>query len=217
MDVDPEVPVREQPETSPRPREDSYHSVRSDLREQRMNSLEQELHGVRQTLNNFIAMYERPPKESSKGDELHGSGYARTPRTYESMRSQPYVAPTFKTPPPSKAQPIQFGVTESKAAPQSREEIPEAGEQPKPEKAATLSPAYQNPEAGIWEQNYLSKALQQMKDSEIAKLRFLPGGNRPFEFEKWLSLISTTLNGMHPEIGSYWKQVVDSSTEAYQK
>ena len=33
MDVDPDVPVREQPETDPRPREDSYHSARSNLRE----------------------------------------------------------------------------------------------------------------------------------------------------------------------------------------
>ena len=38
MDVDPEVPVREQPETSPRPRADSAqncHSVRSELREEK--------------------------------------------------------------------------------------------------------------------------------------------------------------------------------------
>ena len=45
MDVDPEVPVREQPETLPRPREDSYHSVRSNLKEERVNSLEQQLVG----------------------------------------------------------------------------------------------------------------------------------------------------------------------------
>ena len=150
-------------------------------------------------------MQEHPPKEVSKGDELYGSSYARTPRTYENVRPQPYLGTTSKTAPPTKA------------APQPREHIPEAAEPPKQEKAATRSPAYQNPEAGIWEQNYLSKALQQMKDSEIAKLRFVSGGNRPFEFEKWLSLITTTLNGMHPEIGSYWKQVVDSATEAYQK
>ena len=56
VDVDPEVPVREQPETFPRPREDSYHSVRSDLREERMNSLEQELRGIRETLNTFFTM-----------------------------------------------------------------------------------------------------------------------------------------------------------------
>ena len=56
-----------------------------------------------------------------------------------------------------------------------------------------------------------------MKDREIAKLRFSSGSNRPYEFEKWLNLVSTTLNGMHPEIGGYGEQVVDSSTEAYQK
>merc|ERR1711888_328095 len=105
----------------------------------------------------------------------------------------------------------------TKAVPQPREVIPETAESPKREKAATLSPAYQNPEASTWEQSYLSEALQQMKDSEIAKLRFVSGGNRPFEFEKWLHLITTTLNGMHPEIGSYRKQVVDSSIEAHQR
>ena len=49
MDVDPEVPVREQPETFPRPRADSAqscHSVRSELREERMNSLEHEVRGL---------------------------------------------------------------------------------------------------------------------------------------------------------------------------
>ena len=34
------------------------------------------------------------------------------------------------------------------------------------------SPAYYEADKDIWEQAYLSKVLQQMKDSEIAKLRF---------------------------------------------
>ena len=66
-------------------------------------------------------MQERPQKESSKGDDLQGVGYARTPRAQESSRSQPYVPPTYKTPPPSKATPIQVGVTASTADPQPKE------------------------------------------------------------------------------------------------
>ena len=34
-----------------------------------------------------------------------------------------------------------------------------------------LSPAYLKPDEGNWDQPYLSKVLQQMKDSEIAKLK----------------------------------------------
>ena len=33
-------------------------------------------------------------------------------------------------------------------------------------------PGYSNPDENIWDQAYLSKALQQMKDSEISKLKF---------------------------------------------
>ena len=33
-------------------------------------------------------------------------------------------------------------------------------------------PGYSNADESIWDQAYLSKALQQMKDSEIAKLKF---------------------------------------------
>ena len=166
MDVDPDIPVRKQPAIYSRSREDSYHSARSNLREERMTSLEQQLHGFQQAINNLIAMQERPSKESSKGDDLQGVGYARTPRAQESSRSQPYVPPTYKTPPPSKAPPVQVGVGASTGDPQPKEKTPEAAERPKVYRAATISPAYQNPEAGIWEQNYLSKALPQMKDSE---------------------------------------------------
>ena len=49
-----------------------------------------------------------------------------------------------------------------------------------------LSPAYLKPDEGIWDQPYLSKALQQMKDSEVAKLRLSPDCNKPLEYEKWI-------------------------------
>ena len=71
-----------------------------------------------------------------------------------------------------------------------------------------LSPAYLNPEEGIWEHNYLSKALQQMKDSEIAKFKFPPNSNKPLEYEKWVTLVTTTMKGLHPEIGNYWERAI---------
>ena len=79
------------------------------------------------------------------------------------------------------------------------------------------SPAYQNPEERIWEQSYLSKALQNMKDSEIPKLKLLSTSDRPQECEKWLHLISTTMKGLHPEIGNYWLRVCESAEQVYQR
>ena len=121
MDVDPDIPLGEQPETYSRSREDSYHSARSNLREQRMNSLEQQLLGFQDAINNLIAMQGHPPKESPKGDDLQDAGYAPAPRAQESSRSQPYVPPTSKTPPPSKAPPVQVGVGASTGDPQPKE------------------------------------------------------------------------------------------------
>ena len=70
-----------------------------------------------------------------------------------------------------------------------------------------LSPAYQTPDEGIWEQTYLSKALQQMKDSEIAKLKFPPNSST-LEYEKWVTIVTTTMKGLHPEIGNYWERAI---------
>ena len=74
-----------------------------------------------------------------------------------------------------------------------------------------LSPAYQTPDEGIWEQTYLSKALQQMKDSEIAKLKFPSSGSKPLEYEKWVTIVTTTMKGLHPEIGNYWERAIAST------
>ena len=38
-------------------------------------------------------------------------------------------------------------------------------------KSASPSPAYQVPEEGVWNQSYLAKALQNMKDVDFAKLK----------------------------------------------
>ena len=69
------------------------------------------------------------------------------------------------------------------------------------------SPNYSEADKTIWEQSYLSKALQQMKDSEIAKLRLSSTSYKPLEYEKWIKTVSTTMKGLHPEIGRYWRAV----------
>ena len=82
---------------------------------------------------------------------------------------------------------------------------------------ARLSPAYLTPDEGIWDQSYLSKALQQMKDSEILKLRFPSNCNKPLEYEKWVMHLGTTMKGLHPEIGNYWDRAIASAEIAYQQ
>ena len=108
-----------------------------------------------------------------------------------------------------------------KEAPQGRpeEEVPRTpparpAEEPK---VAPPSPAYVVPEDSVWNQSYLAKALQNMKDTDFAKLKFTTSSNKPAEFEKWLILMETTTHAQHQEIGSYWKRVVDLADKAYHK
>ena len=54
-----------------------------------------------------------------------------------------------------------------------------------------------------------------MKDTELGKLKFTPGGSKPLEYEKWMNLMATTMNGHHPEIGAYWQRVVVCAEKAY--
>ena len=75
-------------------------------------------------------------------------------------------------------------------------------------KGAVPSPAYQVPEDSIWNQSYLAKALQNMKEADFVKLKFSPGTNKPVEYEKWVVLMDTTTHAQHTEIGLYWKRVV---------
>ena len=79
------------------------------------------------------------------------------------------------------------------------------------------SPAYEVPEDSVWNQSYLAKALQNMKETDFAKLKFSAQSNKPFEFEKWLVLMETTTHAQHQEIGLYWKRAVDSAEKAYSK
>ena len=71
------------------------------------------------------------------------------------------------------------------------------------------------PEDSVWNQSYLAKALQNMKETDFAKLKFTSSANKPAEFEKWLILMETTTHAQHQEIGSYWKRVVDLADSAY--
>ena len=79
------------------------------------------------------------------------------------------------------------------------------------------SPAYSEADKTIWEQSYLSKALQQMKDSEISKLKFSSASYKPLEYEKWIKTVSTTMKGLHPEIGRYWRAVCTLAEKTYEK
>ena len=70
------------------------------------------------------------------------------------------------------------------------------------------SPAFEVPEEGIWNQSYLAKSLQNVKESDFIKLKFPAQVPKPVEFEKWLRQLETTTHALHPEVGIYWKRVV---------
>ena len=79
------------------------------------------------------------------------------------------------------------------------------------------SPAYSEADKNIWEQSYLSKALRQMKDSEMTKLKFSSTSYKPLEYEKWIMTVSATMRGLHPEIGRYWRAVCTLAEQTYEK
>ena len=56
-----------------------------------------------------------------------------------------------------------------------------------------------------------------MKDSEILKLRFTATSYKPLEYEKWIKTVSTTMKGLHPEIGRYWQAVCTLAETTYEK
>merc|ERR1711989_137222 len=187
----------------PRLREGSFYSVRSDLREERMLVLEQAklslqetLHSINQALQSGVRPTELrgpPPKVSSENVERP---HDRQPTDGKPPSAQLGVVNKYQSVPP---------VVPAEAQPD-----PPAGP-----KATTPSPAYQVPEDAVWNQSALSKALQMMKDTELGKLKFTPGGSKPLEYEKWMNPMATTMNGHHPEIGAYWQRVVDSAEKAY--
>ena len=78
-------------------------------------------------------------------------------------------------------------------------------------------PAYSEADRNIWEQSYLSKGLQQMKDSEMTKLMFSSTSYKFLEYEKWIKTVGTTMKGLHPEIGRYWRAVCTYAERTYEK
>ena len=56
-----------------------------------------------------------------------------------------------------------------------------------------------------------------MIDSEISKLKFTATSYKPLEYEKWIKTVSTTMKGLHPEIGRYWQAVCTLAEKTYEK
>ena len=81
----------------------------------------------------------------------------------------------------------------------------------------TLTPEYVQSDEKIWNQSLLAKVLLQMKDSEIAKLKFIDGSYKPFEYERWIMSVNRPMEGLHPEIGLYWEKVSKEAEETYFK
>ena len=56
-----------------------------------------------------------------------------------------------------------------------------------------------------------------MKDSEMTKLKLPSSCYRPLEYEKWIMSVTTTMKGLHPEIGRYWRRVCTLAEQTYEK
>ena len=188
-------------DTHPRPRADSYHSARSISREDRMLALEETMLRMEDVVQR---MHQALEAGGLRSPELRGP----PPKTRPD-----YVEYPYDRHPSHRRQSSPYQGASSKFYPKGSTQ---AGPDPQGgPKGTTLSPAYQIPEEGIWNQSYLAKALQSMKDTEIAKLRFTTGCSKPLEYEKWVTLMGTTMNGHHTEIGLYWQRVVASAEKAY--
>ena len=79
------------------------------------------------------------------------------------------------------------------------------------------SPNFVHESQGIWDQNYLAKALLQIKDTEFVKLKFAMGSYRPYEYGRWIRAITMNMTALHPESGAYWLRVVASAESVYNK
>ena len=69
----------------------------------------------------------------------------------------------------------------------------------------------------MWDQSYLAKAMLQMKDSEVSKLRFSDTCYKPYEYEKWLCGVTRVMIAIHPEMGAYWNRIVAAAEKTYHK
>ena len=185
----------------------SVHSERSEARERRMTDLEDSVSQIKQFLKQLSDSMQ---SRGSSSSDLRGPPPKAVP---DSLYGFPGTTP--KRPP-------EEYVREnlSKEAPQGQSEgipkTPPARPAAEP-KVTSPSPAFMVPEDSVWNQSYLAKALQNMKETDFAKLKFTSSANKPAEFEKWLILMETTTHAQHQEIGSYWKRVVDLADVAYHK
>merc|ERR1712175_35317 len=48
-------------------------------------------------------------------------------------------------------------------------------------------------------------------------VRFTPTSYKPLEYEKWIKTVSTTVKGLHPEIGRYWQAVCTLAETTYER
>ena len=80
-----------------------------------------------------------------------------------------------------------------------------------------LKSPYVQPDQNIWTQSLLAKVLVQMKDVDISKLKFIEGAYRPIEYEKWIMSVDRLMQGLHPEIGVYWKKALKDAEVTYFK
>ena len=196
-------PPQGQGDTQPVHRPASLHSSRSDQREERMSAIEHTMSSVEDKLNSLIQAIQSGALGSS---DLRGPPPKAQPEQAQEgyERSPGYRRQT--TPPQSTSNKVPY-----KANPQGSSDPSGAP------KAAVPSPAYQVPEDSIWNQSYLAKALQTMKEADFAQLKFASGANKPVEYEKWVVRMDTTTHAQHTEIGLYWKRVVDCAQKSYAK
>ena len=50
----------------------------------------------------------------------------------------------------------------------------------------------------------------------MTKLKFPSSCYEPLKYEKWIMSVSTTMRGLHPEIGHYWRRVCTSAEQTYE-
>ena len=77
------------------------------------------------------------------------------------------------------------------------------------------SPDYVQIDDSICNQNTLAKVLPNIQDTEIEKLVFTESCFKPYEYERWISSVKTSMERFHPEIGVYWNRISRSAEATY--
>ena len=189
--------------TDGREGDDGVYSQRSNLRERRMDDLEEMMRTLTGNVQRIVRTMETA---NSQATEIRGSSPKAPPILPKEVGADPPEVPKSKP------------VSQPLLSPVSQKAVPQKAfpyERPPPPVRPAQSPAFEVPEEGIWHQSYLAKSLQQVKETDFAKLKFPAQVPKPVEFEKWLRQLETTTHALHPEIGIYWKRVVAAAEEAY--